>query len=61
MELKIPNSEQAYWGLRAMKTLASADGKLDDSEVHIVASVQVQRVIETAHPVDTLLPSGKSN
>ena len=26
MELKIPSPEQAYWGLRAMKTVALADG-----------------------------------
>ena len=32
MELKIPSPEQAYWGLRAMKTVALADGMLDDSE-----------------------------
>ena len=26
MELKLPSPEQAYWGLRAMKTVAMADG-----------------------------------
>jgi hypothetical protein len=31
MELKVPSPEQAYWGLRAMKTVAQADGTLDDS------------------------------
>ena len=32
MELKMPTSEQAYWGLRAMKTVALADGALHDAE-----------------------------
>jgi hypothetical protein len=40
MELKIPSQEQAYWGLRAMKTVALADGVLDDSERHLLASIQ---------------------
>ena len=31
MELKMPTAEQAYWGLRAMKTVALADGVLDDT------------------------------
>ena len=39
MELKIPSQEQAYWGLRAMKTVALADGVLDDSELHLLASI----------------------
>ena len=30
MELEMPTAEQAYWGLRAMKTVALADGVLDD-------------------------------
>jgi hypothetical protein len=36
MELTIPSPEQAYWGLRAMKTVAMADGALDDSELHML-------------------------
>jgi uncharacterized membrane protein YebE (DUF533 family) len=32
MELKMPTAEQAHWGLRAMKTVAVADGALDDAE-----------------------------
>ncbi|MEK6803630.1 MAG: TerB family tellurite resistance protein [Nitrospirota bacterium] len=40
MELKIPTPEQAYWGLRAMKTVALADGTLDDSERQVMAAVQ---------------------
>ena len=40
MELKMPTVEQAYWGLRAMKTVALADGALDDTERHMLASVQ---------------------
>ena len=35
MELNIPSQEQAYWGLRTMKTVALADGVLDDSELHL--------------------------
>lgn len=40
MELKIPSLGQAYWGLRAMKTVALEDGKLDDSERHMMEAVQ---------------------
>ncbi len=40
MELKMPTAEQAHWGLRAMKTVALADGALDDAERHMLASVQ---------------------
>jgi len=54
MELKKPNDEQAYWGLRAMKTVALADGALDASELHMMESVQ--RVIGTTHPVEQLAP-----
>lgn len=54
MELKIPTPQQAYWGLRAMKTVALADGALDPSEIRMLESVQ--RVIGTAHAVDELAP-----
>ena len=54
MELKMPSPEQAYWGLRAMKTVAMADGALDDSERHMLASIQ--RVLGTDHPVEQLEP-----
>lgn len=54
MELKIPNSEQAYWGLRAMKTIAMADGALDASERHMMESIQ--RIFDTAHEVEQLAP-----
>jgi uncharacterized membrane protein YebE (DUF533 family) len=40
MELKMPTPEQAHWGLRAMKTIALADGVLDDAERQMLASVQ---------------------
>jgi tellurite resistance protein len=40
MELKRPDPEQAYWGLRAMKTVAMADGALDASELHMRESIQ---------------------
>src|SRR5690242_11805149 len=54
MELKIPSPEQAYWGLRAMKTVAMADGALDESERHLLASIQ--SILRTNHPVDQLEP-----
>ena len=54
MELKIPSQEQAYWGLRAMKTVALADGVLDDSELHLLASIQ--RIFGTTHEVEQLSP-----
>lgn len=52
MELKIPTPEQAYWGLRAMKTVALADGAIDESERHMLQAVQ--RVFGTHHSVDDL-------
>ena len=54
MELKIPSPEQAYWGLRAMKTVAMADGTLDDAELHMLASVQ--QVFGTTHASEQLSP-----
>jgi tellurite resistance protein len=54
MELKIPTPEQAYWGLRAMKTVALADGMLDDSERHMMEAVQ--RVFGTTHEIEQLAP-----
>ena len=40
MELKIPSEEQAYWGLRAMKTVAMADGVLEATERYMLESIQ---------------------
>lgn len=54
MELKMPSSEQAYWGLRAMKTVAMADGALDDSERHMMESIQ--RIFGTTHKLEQLAP-----
>lgn len=54
MELKIPTAEQAYWGLRAMKTVAMADGTLDASELHMMASVQ--GVVGTTYVLEELAP-----
>ncbi len=54
MELKMPTSEQAYWGLRAMKTVALADGALHDAELRMLASVQT--ILGTNHPVESLGP-----
>lgn len=52
MELRIPTAEQAQWGLRAMKTVALADGALDESERHMLEAVQ--RVFGTDYRVDGL-------
>jgi hypothetical protein len=54
MELKIPSPEQAYWGLRAMKTVALADGTLDDAELHLLGSVQ--QIFGTTHAPEQLSP-----
>jgi uncharacterized tellurite resistance protein B-like protein len=54
MELKIPSPEQAYWGLRAIKTVAMADGALDESERHLLTSIQ--SMLGTNYPVDQLEP-----
>ena len=54
MELKIPSPEQAYWGLRAMKTVALADGTLDETELHMLASVQ--QILGTTHAPEQLSP-----
>ncbi len=52
MELKLPSPEQAYWGLRAMKTVAMADGELDASERHMLESIQ--RIFGTTHGLEQL-------
>jgi tellurite resistance protein len=52
MELKMPSPEQARWGLRAMKTIALADGALNDSERHMLMSVQ--GVVGTDYSIDQL-------
>ena len=54
MELKMPSPEQAHWGLRAMKTVALADGALDDAERQMLASVQT--ILGTTYAVDSLMP-----
>src|SRR5262245_8600815 len=54
MELKIPSPEQAYWGLRAMKSVALADGTLDDTELHMLASVQ--QIFGATHAPEHLSP-----
>ena len=54
MELKMPTPEQAYWGLRAMKTVAMADGALDDAERQMLTSIQT--ILGTNHPVESLAP-----
>src|SRR5690349_19986147 len=55
MELKMPTPEQAHWGLRAMKTIALADGVLDEAERQMLASVQT--ILGTNHVVEDLAPS----
>ena len=54
MELKIPSPEQAAWGLRAMKTVALADGALNASELNLLASVQ--KVLGTTYSIEELAP-----
>jgi uncharacterized tellurite resistance protein B-like protein len=52
VELNMPNQEQVYWGLRAMKTIAQADGTLSASEVHLLDSIQ--RMHGTTYPLEQL-------
>jgi hypothetical protein len=47
MELKMPSPEQAYWGLRAMRTVALVDGELSSSEAHMLEAIQ--RIHGTAY------------
>ena len=54
MELKMPTGEQAHWGLRAMKTVAVADGALDEAERQMLASVQT--ILGTNYVVEDLAP-----
>lgn len=54
MELKIPTPKQAYWGLRAMKTVALADGALDDAELHMMETLQ--RIFSTTYSLEELAP-----
>ena len=54
MELKIPNPEQAKWGLRAMKTVALADGELSVSELHMMECIQ--RIFGTTLSPEELAP-----
>lgn len=54
MEFKLPSHEQAYWGLRAMMTVAMADGEPNEAERHMLESVQ--RVIGTTYAIDELAP-----
>ncbi|MDR4495544.1 MAG: hypothetical protein R3B74_14250 [Nitrospirales bacterium] len=54
MELKLPSSEQAYWGLRAMKTVAMADGELAASEWHMIQSLQ--KIFGTTHDLEHMGP-----
>lgn len=54
MEFKMPNHEQAYWGLRAMKTVAVADGALSSAEVQMLEAVQ--RMHGTTYSLEQLEP-----
>jgi uncharacterized tellurite resistance protein B-like protein len=53
MELKRLDPEQAYWGVRAMKTVAMADGALDASELHMES---IQRILGTTHTLEEIAP-----
>jgi len=54
MELKIPSPAQAKWGLRAMKTVALADGELTASELHMMECIQ--RIFGTTFLPEELAP-----
>jgi hypothetical protein len=54
MELKIPSPEQAFWGLRAMKTVAMADEALTASERHMLESIQ--QIFGTTYDLKQLPP-----
>ena len=54
MEFKRPTPEQAYWGLRAMKTVALVDGRFDEAERHMLQSIQ--RVLQTDNDIEALEP-----
>jgi tellurite resistance protein len=54
MELKMPTPEQAHWGLRAMKTIALADGVLDAAELRMLKSVQT--ILGINYAVEDLTP-----
>ena len=54
MELKMPSPEQAYWGLRAMKTVAMADGALNASEHHMMGRSSGDR--GTTYAIEELPP-----
>jgi hypothetical protein len=54
MELKIPSPEQAYWGLRAMTTVALADGELSASEVYMLEAIQ--QIHGTTYPLEQIEP-----
>ncbi len=54
MELKMPSPEQAFWGLRAMKTVALADGELSASELRMTECIQ--RIFGTTFSPEELVP-----
>ncbi len=54
MELKMPSRQQSYWGLRALKTVALADGSLNASEVGLLEAVQ--RMHGTDYQLEQLEP-----
>lgn len=54
MDLKMPSPEQAFWGFRAMKTVALADGELSASELHMMECIQ--RIFGTTFSPEELVP-----
>lgn len=54
MELKMPTQEQAFWGLRAIKTVALVDGEMTASELHLLESIQ--RMHGTTYSLEQLEP-----
>jgi tellurite resistance protein len=55
MQLALPPAEVARAGLRAVKTVALADGTFHDLERGFIASVQ-EHLLETEHDADALEP-----
>ena len=47
-----PSAAEAFQTLRALKTVALADGALDESECHMLRSIQ--RVLRTDHPIEEI-------
>jgi hypothetical protein len=54
MDLQIPPKEIVPFGLRAMKTVAMANGRIDQAERELLAAAQA--VLDTSHDIEALPP-----